>query len=100
MSISGELSSKAVPRDDPDGPRHVPVRSRRSRHDAVGAGADRRSVAKTLDWADDDAAQRDYAAALYMLMVVEEESGIELSSEYVRKRVAWSHSQSMQMSPV
>jgi hypothetical protein len=100
MTISGELSSKAVPRDDPDGPRHVPVRSRRGRHDGVGSGADRRSVTKTLGWADDDAAQRDYAAALYMLMVVEEESGAGLSSEYARKRAAWSRMQSTEMSPV
>jgi hypothetical protein len=99
MTISGELSSKAVPRDVPDGPRHGSVRSRRGRHDAVGTGADRRSVAKTLGWADDDAAERDYAAALYMLMVVEE-SGVGLSSEYLHKRAAWSRSQSTQLPPV
>jgi hypothetical protein len=99
MTISGELSSTAVPRDDSDGPRHVSARSQRGRHDAVGTGAER-SVTKTLDWADDDAAQRDYAAALYMLMVVEEESGAELSSEYRRKRAAWTRSQATQMSPM
>jgi hypothetical protein len=99
MTISGELSSTAVQRDDPNDPRHVSARSQRGRHDAVGIGAER-SVTKTLDWADDDAARRDYAAALYMLMVVEEESGAGLSSEYIHKRAIWSRSQSIQMSPV
>jgi len=72
----------------------------RSAHGVAGmmpSGADERSVAKTLDWADDDAAQRDYEAALYMLAVVEE-SGVRLSSEYVQKRAVWSRSQSTQIS--
>lgn len=96
MTISGELSSTTVPRDDPNVPLDVSARSWR---DAVGTGADGRSVAKTLHWADDDAAQSDYAAALYMLTVVEE-SGVRLPTEYMHKRAVWGRTQSTQMSSV
>jgi hypothetical protein len=59
---------------------------------AIIAVGDRRAsaIAKTLTWADEAAAEEDYAAALFLLRVVDEAFG--LSAPYRLKHGAWTRS--------